>query len=265
MLEIKNLSIKLNDRYLVENLSLVLNKNDKLAIIGEEGNGKSTLLKAILGIANYVNITGSINVLGNKIGYLAQNINEADLEKRVFDYLFLNDNDYYNKVNSLYKYLEIINLEDTILEQLIKTLSGGEKVKIGILKLLLEENDILFLDEPTNDLDLDTLSWLENFLINTSKPIMYVSHDEVLLSKTANIILHLEQINNKTKARHTLVKTDYDSYVNERLKWLLKETKLAKSQKREYLKKEAKLQQVMNKVHYEQNTITRTTLMELNF
>jgi len=57
MLEIKNLSIKLNDRYLVENLSLVLNKNDKLAIIGEEGNGKSTLLKAILGIANYVNIT----------------------------------------------------------------------------------------------------------------------------------------------------------------------------------------------------------------
>ena len=120
MLEIKNLSIKLNDRYLVENLSLVLNKNDKLAIIGEEGNGKSTLLKAILGIANYVNITGTSNVLGNKIGYLAQNINEADLDKRVFDYLFLNDNDYYNKVNSFYKYLEIINLEDIILEQLIK-------------------------------------------------------------------------------------------------------------------------------------------------
>ena len=141
MLEIKNLSIRLNDRYLVEELSLVLNKNDKLAIIGEEGNGKSTLLKAILGIANYVNITGTINVLGNKIGYLAQNINIADLEKRVFDYLFLNDNDYYNKVNSFYKYLEIINLKDTILEQLIKTLSGGEKVKIGILKLLLEEND----------------------------------------------------------------------------------------------------------------------------
>lgn len=258
MLEIKNLSIKLNDRYLVENLSLVLNKNDKLAIIGEEGNGKSTLLKAILGIANYVNITGTINVLGNKIGYLAQNINEADLYKRVFDYLFLNDNDYYNKVNSFYKYLEIINLEDTILEQLIKTLSGGEKVKIGILKLLLEENDILFLDEPTNDLDLDTLSWLENFLVNTSKPIMYVSHDEVLLSKTANIILHLEQINNKTKARNTLVKTDYDTYISERLKWLDKETQLAKSQKREYLKKEAKLQQVMNKVHYEQNTISRS-------
>ena len=103
MLEIKNLSIKLNDRYLVENLSLVLNKNDKLAIIGEEGNGKSTLLKAILGIANYVNITGTINVLGNKIGYLAQNINDADLEKRVFNYIYLKKKKNNNKYNTIYK------------------------------------------------------------------------------------------------------------------------------------------------------------------
>lgn len=258
MLEIKNLSIKINDRYLVENLSLVLNMGDKLAIIGEEGNGKSSLLKSILGICDYAEVTGSVKLFDNKIGYLAQNISEEYLNKKVYDYLFDSDNDYYDKVNKFYKYLETINLDDSLLEQLVNTLSGGEKVKIGILKLLLEENDILFLDEPTNDLDLETLSWLEDFLINTFKPIIFVSHDEVLLSKTANMILHLEQINNKTKARYTLLKTDYETYINERLRWLDKEKQVAKAEKREYLKKEAKLQQVMNKVHFEQNSISRS-------
>ena len=62
MLEINNLSINIQDRYLVKNLSLILNKGDKLAIIGEEGNGKSTLLKAILGICTYAEITGNINL-----------------------------------------------------------------------------------------------------------------------------------------------------------------------------------------------------------
>lgn len=257
MLKIKNLNIKINDRYIVEDLSLVLNRGDKLAIIGEEGNGKSSFLKSILGACDYAKITGTININDNKIGYLAQNIPEEYLNKKVYDYLFANDTDYYNKINKLYKYLDTINLSDRILEQLVNTLSGGEKVKIGILKLLLEENDILLLDEPTNDLDLDTLTWLENFLVSTSKPIIFVSHDEVLLSHVANMILHLEQINNKTKARHTLLKTDYETYINERLKWLEKETQIAKSEKREYLKKEAKLQQVMNKVHSEQNSISR--------
>jgi len=258
LLEIKNLSIKLKDRYLVENLSFVLNKNDKLAIIGEEGNGKSTLLKVILGKCEYVDFSGIINYLGNKIGYLAQNMAESDLEKKVFKYLFINNEDYYNKLNQLYKYLELVNLEDVILEQVIKTLSGGEKVKVRILKLLLEDSDILILDEPTNDLDLKTLNWLESFILKTSKPIMYVSHDEVLLSKTANMILHLEQINNKTKCRNTIIKADYETYISERLKKLDKETQIAKSEKREYLKKEAKLQQIKNKVHFEQNSISRS-------
>ena len=94
MLEIKNLSIKIDDRFLVENLSLVLNKKDKLAIIGEEGNGKSSFLKSILGACDYAEITGTININDNKIGYLAQNIPEEYLNKKVYDYLFANDTDY---------------------------------------------------------------------------------------------------------------------------------------------------------------------------
>lgn len=70
MLELKNLSISISGRYLVKNLNLVLNNGDKLAIIGEEGNGKSTLLKTILGICEYAEVSGSINFKGNRIGYL---------------------------------------------------------------------------------------------------------------------------------------------------------------------------------------------------
>lgn len=256
MFETKNLSISVSDRYLIKDLNLSLNKKDKLGIIGEEGNGKSTLLKSILGKCEYATITGSINTKGNKIGYLEQSI-EEDLTKKVYDYLFLNDIDYYNKISNLYKYLEKLNLNDKILEQKLEMLSGGEKVKIGILKLLLEENDILFLDEPTNDLDIETLTWLENFILKTEKPIVFISHDETLLSKTANIILHLEQTKHKTECKHTLIKIDYTSYVENRLKTIEKQTKQSKFERKEYNKKQEKLMKIMNKVEYEQNTISR--------
>jgi len=130
MLEIKDLSISIMDRYLIKNLNLILNSGDKLAIIGEEGNGKSTLLKSILGICEYTKISGNINLRGNRIGYLEQSIGADKLDKKVYDFLFLSENDYYDKLNSLYKYLELINLSDEILKQKLNTLSGGEKVSI---------------------------------------------------------------------------------------------------------------------------------------
>ena len=257
MLEIKDLNISINDRYLIKNLDLVLNNGDKLAIIGEEGNGKSTLLKSILGICEYAEISGNINFKGNKIGYLEQSMNEKNFDKSVFEFLFIDENDYYEKLNNLYKYLDLINLSDDILEQKINTLSGGEKVKISILKLLINEYDILFLDEPTNDLDIETLEWLETFINNTNKPIIYVSHDETLLSNTANMILHLEQIRKKTDCRHTLLKIDYDTYVGQRLRKIEKQTQIAKSEKREFNKQQEKLRKIMQKVEHQQNTISR--------
>ena len=257
MLELKDITISISDRYLIKNLNLILNNGDKLAIIGEEGNGKSTLLKSILGICEYAEISGNINLKGNKIGYLEQSISNDKLDKSVYEFLFIDDSDYYDKINNLYKYLEIISLTDDILKQEIRTLSGGEKVKISILKLLLNEYDILFLDEPTNDLDIETLEWLENFINKTSKPIIYVSHDETLLANTANMILHLEQIKKKTECRHTLLKIDYDTYVEQRLRKIEKQTQVAKSEKREFNKRQEKLQRIMQKVEYQQNTISR--------
>lgn len=258
MFEVNNFSISVDNRYLIKNLSFVLNKKDKCAIIGEEGNGKSTLLKGILGICDYGKIEGTVNLKGNRIGYLEQSLNPKNLDKKVFNFLFQSNEDYYNKINEFYKYLEMIHLKDNILKQRIDTLSGGEKVKISILKLLLEEVDILFLDEPTNDLDIETLEWLENFMNHTEKPILYVSHDETLLANTANMILHIEQIKNKTECRHTILKIDYDTYVNQRLNHLEKQTQIARKEKREYEKSEEKLKQVMQKVEYQQNTISRS-------
>lgn len=257
MFEIKDLDIYVYPRYLIKNLSFVVNKGDKLAIIGEEGNGKSTLLKAILGRCDYATVTGNINFHGNTVGYLEQIENKEDLEKKIFSFLFQDETEYYSKITIFYHYLEVFKLNDSILNQTMNTLSGGEKVKIRLLKLLLNEPDILFLDEPTNDLDIETLEWLENFINQTNKPIIYVSHDETLLANTANMILHLEQIKKKTEPRHTVLKIDYDTYVESRLRKLEHQTQVAKSEKREYKKKEEKLERIMQKVEKEQNTISR--------
>ena len=256
MVEISNLSISIKDRFLIKNLSLTLNQNDKLAIIGEEGNGKSTLLKGILGICEYAEVTGSINTKGNKIGYLEQSLSENNLKKTGYEFIFSNTNSY-NYSKKIYKYLESLNLDEKLLDQKLKTLSGGEKIKISILKLLLEENDILFLDEPTNDLDIETLKWLENFINSRKEPIIYISHDETLLSNTANMILHIEQLKKKMECKHTLLRMDYDTYVNERLRKISKQTQVAKSEKREFDKKEEKLRIIMQKVESKQNTISR--------
>ncbi len=257
MLEVNNVDILVSTRFLVKSLTFSLNKGDKLAIIGEEGNGKSTLLKSLLGICEYASVTGIIQFKNNKVGYLEQSMSLENEKKKVYDFLFLDDLDYYGKINWFYKYLDLFHLNDSILEQMISTLSGGEKVKIGILRLLLEECDILFLDEPTNDLDIESLEWLETFINSTDKPIIYVSHDETLLSNTANMILHLEQIKNKTECRHTLLKIDYDTYVEKRLQTILKTTQVVKSEKREFDKRQEKLRQIMQKVEHQQNTITR--------
>jgi len=256
MVEISNLSISIKDRFLIKNLSLTLNQNDKLAIIGEEGNGKSTLLKGILGICEYAEVTGSINTKGNKIGYLEQSLSENNLKKTGYEFIFSNTNSY-NYSKKIYKYLESLSLDEKLLDQKLKTLSGGEKIKISILKLLLEENDILFLDEPTNDLDIETLKWLENFINSRKEPIIYISHDETLLSNTANMILHIEQLKKKMECKHTLLRMDYDTYVNERLRKISKQTQVAKSEKREFDKKEEKLRIIMQKVESKQNTIPR--------
>ncbi len=259
MLEVKNLSIIVGLKIIINDLSFIINSGDKLAIIGEEGNGKSTLLKAIVNKLDYGLVSGTINYKDNTIGYLEQSINEEELKLSVHNYLFTTDEDYYFKIDQLYKLLKQLNIKEELLERdFLNSLSGGEKVKIQLLRILLEDPDILLLDEPTNDLDIDTLKWLEVFINNTNKPVIFVSHDETLLSNTANMILHLELLKKKSEPKYTVSKTTYDNYVNDRLNYIAKTTKVAKKEKTEYDKQVAKLTQVMQKVDYRQETISRS-------
>ncbi len=269
MLEIKKLNIKTkNDREIINNLNLNVNSGDKIAIIGEEGNGKSTLLKSIYDsslITDYCIVTGEILKKNIKLGYLEQSLNKKWDNILVEEY-FLKINpdseiDYerYANINEMYKiFSEIkLNTEYITSEKLISTLSGGEKVKIQIAKLLIESPDILLLDEPTNDLDIEALEWLEDFIINSKIPIIYVSHDEALLENTANTILHLEQINNKTKAKHTIEKIGYNEYVEKRLYLISRQEQISKKEHDEYEEKMKKYRQIYERVHNEQNKISR--------
>jgi ATPase subunit of ABC transporter with duplicated ATPase domains len=256
MFEVKDISIIVQNRYFIKDLSFSLNKKDKLAIIGEEGNGKSTLVKCLLEICDYATLKGTINNKGNTIGYLPQQ--QENTQKSVFNYLFDSTNAYYNKISDFYKYLNQLNISETLIHQSMSSLSGGESVKIRILKLLLEDYDILFFDEPTNDLDIETLKWLEDFIIKCEKPILYVSHDETLLKKTANMIIHIEQRKKKTQCLCNVAKMDYTSYIETRTNSLENQARIAGNEKREFEKKEKILNQIKQKVDYQLNTISRS-------
>ena len=91
----------------------------------------------------------------------------------------------------------------------METLSGGEKIKVQLAKLLVEEYDILLLDEPSNDIDLETLIYLENFIINAQCSIIFISHYETLLKKCATRILHLRMLKKRSESNYRLENMGY--------------------------------------------------------
>lgn len=269
MLEVKQLNIlDLEGRELIKDVSFTLNNHDKLAIIGEEGNGKSTLLKAIYNkelISHYTKISGEINTHHLLVGYVPQFIEERWYQSTIDEFLLKKQPDddinyeSYNLLSKIAPMMTLLKLDIQQFEptQVIETLSGGEKVKLMILKTLINEPDILLLDEPTNDLDINTLLWLENFLLQYFNPIIFISHDETLLENTANMILHIEQIKRKTKARHQFEKNDYKSYIERRKRALLKQEQVAKSERRDYKEKMEHWQQIYEKTNHQQNQAVR--------
>lgn len=260
--QLNNVSIRLKSgKQIISQLNFLLNKNDKLAIIGEEGNGKSTLIKYIYNsdlIDTYCYYEGVVNTFSNKIGYLRQNIQEDYNNISALTFLLMDDN---NQINyELYKdYYKIerlfndFNLDLQILEnnRKIKTLSGGEKVKLQLIKLLINNVGVLLLDEPTNDIDLNTLIWLENFVKSTDIPVIFVSHDQEFLRKTANIILHIEQIKSKTQTIHTLRKCSYDEYLEFRKIKFFRQDNAAYQQKKMINAKKEVLRKFKNKLEHQ--------------
>jgi len=258
MLELKNITINLsqNDKTLVENFSFTLNPGDKAVIIGEEGNGKSTLLKLVYSetfISDYCQYSGQI-VKKGKLAYLPQTFPEENLDSSLEDYFAEHDAIFQNP-----KILSRLGLPANFAtsRQQIRTLSGGEKIKIQLATILLSQPDILLLDEPTNDIDISTLQWLESFIANSREPILFISHDETLIENTANVIIHMEQLMRKTKSKITVARSGYKDYVKARNLAFDKQAQVAKKQRSDHKAQMERWKQIHDRVEHEQGAISR--------
>lgn len=264
MLQIRNLTIthKKDLRNLIEDFSFVLRPGDKTVLIGEEGNGKSTLLKLIHEeqlVEEYVTWSGEIIRNGVHTGYLAQEMGQEAQNCQVYEY-FAENPLFYDwtpkELADLGRNFGF-SLEFFYSDQQVATLSGGEKVKLQLARILMERPDVLLLDEPSNDIDLETLEWMETFICQTSLPVLYISHDEYLMERTANSVIHLEQTMRKTKPRWTVARVPYRTYMEERGHSLQRLEEQARSEKREYEKQQEKFRRIQQSVEYKQATITR--------
>lgn len=264
MLQIKNLTIthRKDLRIILDNFSFVLGKGDKAVIIGEEGNGKSTLIKLIYDeklVMDYVEYKGDIIKNNAKLGYLSQELTKEQKNLKVYEY-FSRVPDFYDltpKELSDIAYMLGISSDFFYSDQMVGELSGGEKVKLQFAGIFVDKADILLLDEPSNDIDLDTLTWLEQFIQSCELPILYVSHDETLIENTANIIIHIEQIKRKTLSKYTIAKMPYTTYIKERVNKYTHQEQVARKERSDFEKQQEIFRKIQQKVEHQQNVISR--------
>lgn len=264
MLQIKNLTIthRKDNRVLMQDVSFALNDGDKLAIVGEEGNGKSSLLKLIYDeglIHEYLDYTGEIVRNNACIGYLPQEIQMKDKNLSAYEFMCQSSMFYETESAELAGISRMLKLPMELFysEQLVGKMSGGEKIKLQLARLMIQHPDVLLLDEPSNDLDIETVCWLEGFICEAKVPILYISHDEVLLENTANKILHIEQIKRKTQSRVTIVKASYREYIDRRMSNLSHQEQVARNERKAFQKQQEKFRQIQQKVEHQQNAISR--------
>lgn len=258
MLVIKNLSIYLikDLRTVIEDFNFSLEQDMKVCIIGEEGNGKSSILKAIVddeGLKEYAEISGEINKKNEVIGYLPQILEAKILDFSTKEYLENKIKEDYFDYNLFYKLLKELNFDENLIneKQRISELSGGERIKFILLCELMKEPTCLLLDEPSNDLDIKSIEWLKNFIKNIDIPIIFISHDEDLIENCANTIIHIEQLMRKQKPKISIERLDYDNYVENRGNRIEKQERVAKKQREELDKKQRKYQKIYERVQHE--------------
>lgn len=228
ILEVTNLAHSFGDKILYKNATFELFKGEHMGIVGQNGAGKTTLLRSLVG--DITPDSGDIRwQKGIKIGYLDQHA-KIDRKMTIFEYLKTAFNDLYEverELNAIYENMgKITNdavlekasdyqnllvnngfyeIESTVLkvssglgvdslglDTLLETLSGGQRAKVILAKLLLENPDVLLLDEPTNFLDKEHVDWLSEYLKNFKGAFLLVSHDFDFVNKVTNCILDIE-------------------------------------------------------------------------
>jgi len=261
MLQIKNLSIYHNKDLtpLIESLTFSLRSGERAALIGEEGNGKTTLLRIVAGEdVPYVSVTGDILITGSR-GYLPQELPERERALTAYEFFMESPVFFEQTPRELADFARRFTLPGDVFysEQVMDTFSGGERVKLQLCRLLMGKPSLLLLDEPSNDLDLPTVRWLEHFMATCDVPMLFVSHDESLLRAAANVIIHIERLRRRQVPRATVYRMDYDTFYETRLSSMAHQEQVARKEREEYDKKMERFRQIRQKVEHQQNTISR--------
>jgi len=189
VLTISDLSMGFNDKILFDNINLNIYKGDKIGLVGKNGVGKTTLFKIICN--NLDAIKGSCD-LGARVsvGYYDQEQKTLSNQNSVMDEFW----DAYPKMNNfeVRSHLAKFNFYDEDLFKSVGELSGGERARLELLKLMLSKSNFLLLDEPTNHLDIESKEVLEKAIVDYSGTVLTISHDRYFLNKVVNKIWYLE-------------------------------------------------------------------------
>lgn len=193
VIEFQDVSFAYGDKKILDRFNLLVQNKDRIGIVGDNGVGKSTLLNLI---AEKLQPQSGQVIIGEtvRVAYFSQQIEGLDESKRVINFLqeVAEEVKTTAGTTSIAELLEQFLFPRSTHGTLIEKLSGGEKKRLYLLKLLLEKPNVLLLDEPTNDLDIATLTVLENFLQGFAGPVITVSHDRYFLDKVASKILAFE-------------------------------------------------------------------------
>ena len=193
LFEIENLTKRLDDKMLINNFSLRILAGEKIGVVGKNGAGKSTLLKLLLG-----NSTPSSGVIKRgviRVGYFDQHLGMLDDSKDLLETFCPNGGHMVNvrgKHIHVYGYLKNFLFPKEFLDKKIGFLSGGEKKRVALALLFTQEVDVLILDEPTNDLDISTMTIIEEYLAHFNGSVVFVSHDRYFVDKLASKLLIFE-------------------------------------------------------------------------
>ena len=249
MISVDNLTVEFSARPLLENVSFVINDRDRIALVGKNGAGKSTMLKILSGIQTPT--SGSVSIPNDTlVGYLPQVMKLQDdttvreeaqkafssvaaleakvkaMEKEIAERTDYESDEYMalvEKYTNEYDRLVMTGADnqDAELERTLtglgfsrsdfdrptKEFSGGWRMRIELAKILLRKPDVLLLDEPTNHLDIESIQWLEQFLVQSAKAVVLVSHDRAFINNVTNRTIEIT-------CRHTVdYKVKYDEYV----------------------------------------------------